>query len=158
MGAWLGVAIACSRPSWCPAGGTGASGAKTGTRHAPLRLPAASRPGPVEVGSGRRAQAPWMPTMKTTARVSPPPAAKPRELRIHGRGGQGAVIASKLLASALFREGKSVQAFPSFGAERTGAPVMAFLRCDHAPINEHYNVYEPDHVVVLDPMLLTSVD
>ena len=78
--------------------------------------------------------------------------------RFHGRGGQGAVIASKLLASALFREGWQVQAFPSFGAERTGAPVMAFLRCDHERINEHYQVYEPDHVVVLDPMLLTSVD
>lgn len=78
--------------------------------------------------------------------------------RFHGRGGQGAVIASKLLASALFSEGWQVQAFPSFGAERTGAPVMAFLRCDHERINEHYQVYEPDHVVVLDPMLLTSVD
>lgn len=79
-------------------------------------------------------------------------------IRFHGRGGQGAVIASKLLASALFSEGWQVQAFPSFGAERTGAPVMAFLRCDHERINEHYQVYEPDHVVVLDPMLLTSVD
>lgn len=79
-------------------------------------------------------------------------------IRFHGRGGQGAVIASKLLASALFREGWQVQAFPSFGAERTGAPVMAFLRCDHAQINEHYQVYEPDHVVVLDPVLLNSVN
>ncbi|OFW06775.1 MAG: hypothetical protein A3H96_14005 [Acidobacteria bacterium RIFCSPLOWO2_02_FULL_67_36] len=78
--------------------------------------------------------------------------------RFHGRGGQGSVIASKLLASALFNEGWQVQAFPSFGAERTGAPVMAFLRCDHAPINEHYNVYEPDHVVVLDPVLLKTVN
>ena len=78
--------------------------------------------------------------------------------RFHGRGGQGSVIASKLLASALFREGWQVQAFPSFGAERTGAPVMAFLRCDHSPINEHYQVYEPDHVVVLDPVLLSTVN
>ncbi len=78
--------------------------------------------------------------------------------RFHGRGGQGAVIASKLLASALFKEGWQVQAFPSFGAERTGAPVMAFLRCDHAQINEHYQVYEPDFVVVLDPVLLGSVN
>lgn len=78
--------------------------------------------------------------------------------RFHGRGGQGAVIASKLLASALFREGWQVQAFPSFGAERSGAPVMAFLRCDHAQINEHYQVYEPDFVVVLDPVLLKSVN
>ena len=78
--------------------------------------------------------------------------------RFHGRGGQGAVIASKLLASALFREGWQVQAFPSFGAERTGAPVMAFLRCDHERINEHYQVYEPDHVIVLDPVLLQTID
>jgi 2-oxoacid:acceptor oxidoreductase gamma subunit (pyruvate/2-ketoisovalerate family) len=79
-------------------------------------------------------------------------------VRFHGRGGQGAAIASKVLASALFREGWQVQAFPSFGAERTGAPVMAFLRCDHEQINEHYQVYEPDHVIVLDPVLLNSVN
>jgi pyruvate ferredoxin oxidoreductase gamma subunit/2-oxoisovalerate ferredoxin oxidoreductase gamma subunit len=79
-------------------------------------------------------------------------------IRFHGRGGQGAVIASKLLAAAFFREGWQVQAFPSFGAERTGVPVSAFLRIDHARISSHYNVYEPDHVVVLDPVLLKSVD
>lgn len=79
-------------------------------------------------------------------------------IRFHGRGGQGAVIASKLLASALFREGWQVQAFPSFGAERTGAPVAAFLRADHRPITAHYQVYEPDHVVVLDPVLLDTID
>jgi pyruvate ferredoxin oxidoreductase gamma subunit/2-oxoisovalerate ferredoxin oxidoreductase gamma subunit len=79
-------------------------------------------------------------------------------VRFHGRGGQGTVIASKLLASALFREGWFVQAFPSFGAERSGAPVAAFLRADRAPITIHYQVYEPDHVVVLDPVLLTTVD
>jgi pyruvate ferredoxin oxidoreductase gamma subunit/2-oxoisovalerate ferredoxin oxidoreductase gamma subunit len=79
-------------------------------------------------------------------------------VRFHGRGGQGTVIASKLLACALFREGWYVQAFPSFGAERSGAPVAAFLRFDRAPITIHYQVYEPDHVVVLDPVLLTSTD
>lgn len=79
-------------------------------------------------------------------------------IRVHGRGGQGAVIASKLLASALFSEGWQVQAFPSFGAERTGAPVMAFLRMDRQRISTHYQVYEPDHVIVLDPVLLGSVD
>jgi 2-oxoacid:acceptor oxidoreductase gamma subunit (pyruvate/2-ketoisovalerate family) len=79
-------------------------------------------------------------------------------IRFHGRGGQGAVIASKLLATALFREGWQVQAFPSFGAERTGAPVAAFLRADHKPITAHYQVYEPDHVVVLDPVLLDTTD
>ncbi|HSL23895.1 MAG TPA: 2-oxoacid:acceptor oxidoreductase family protein [Vicinamibacterales bacterium] len=78
-------------------------------------------------------------------------------VRFHGRGGQGTVIASKLLASAMFREGWQVQAFPSFGAERSGAPVAAFLRADRAPITIHYQVYEPDHVVVLDPVLLGTV-
>ena len=79
-------------------------------------------------------------------------------LRVHGRGGQGAVIASKLLASAFFAEGWQVQAFPSFGAERSGAPVMAFLRVDKARIDAHYQVYEPDHVIVLDPVLLETTN
>lgn len=79
-------------------------------------------------------------------------------IRFHGRGGQGAVIASKLLASAFFKEGWQVQAFPSFGAERSGAPVTAFLRADPDPITLHYQIYEPDHVVVLDPVLLSVVD
>jgi 2-oxoacid:acceptor oxidoreductase gamma subunit (pyruvate/2-ketoisovalerate family) len=79
-------------------------------------------------------------------------------IRVHGRGGQGAVIASKLLAAALFREGWHVQAFPSFGAERTGAPVMAFLRLDRKRIDARYQVYEPDHVIVLDQVLLQTVN
>lgn len=79
-------------------------------------------------------------------------------IRFHGRGGQGSVVASKLLAAAFFREGWQVQAFPSFGAERSGAPVMAFLRVDLTRITDHYQVYEPDHVVVLDAGLLRSVD
>ena len=79
-------------------------------------------------------------------------------VRFHGRGGQGAVIASKLLATALFKEGWQVQAFPSFGAERTGAPVAAFLRADAKPVTAHYQVYEPDHVIVLDPVLLQAID
>ena len=79
-------------------------------------------------------------------------------VRFHGRGGQGAVIASKLLATALFKEGGQVQAFPSFGAERTGAPVAAFVRADAKPITAHYQVYEPDHVIVLDPVLLQAID
>ena len=79
-------------------------------------------------------------------------------VRFHGRGGQGAVIASKLLATALFKEGWQVQAFPSFGAERTGAPVAAFVRADQKPITAHYQVYEPDHVIVLDPVLLQAID
>jgi 2-oxoacid:acceptor oxidoreductase gamma subunit (pyruvate/2-ketoisovalerate family) len=80
------------------------------------------------------------------------------EVRFHGRGGQGAVVASKLLASALFKEGKSVQSFPAFGVERRGAPVMAFLRIDDHPIKLRTNVYQPDHIVVLDPTLLDAVD
>jgi 2-oxoacid:acceptor oxidoreductase gamma subunit (pyruvate/2-ketoisovalerate family) len=79
-------------------------------------------------------------------------------IRVHGRGGQGAVIASKLLASAFFSEGWQVQAFPSFGAERSGAPVMAFLRVDRKRIDTRYQVYEPDHVIVLDPVLLQTVN
>jgi 2-oxoacid:acceptor oxidoreductase gamma subunit (pyruvate/2-ketoisovalerate family) len=80
------------------------------------------------------------------------------EIRFHGRGGQGAVVASKLLASALFKEGKSVQSFPAFGVERRGAPVMAFLRIDDHPIKLRTNVYQPDHVVVLDPTLIEVID
>jgi 2-oxoacid:acceptor oxidoreductase gamma subunit (pyruvate/2-ketoisovalerate family) len=79
-------------------------------------------------------------------------------LRVHGRGGQGAVIASKLLASAFFAEGWQVQAFPSFGAERSGAPVTAFLRIDRKRIDMHYQIYEPDHVLVLDPVLLQTIN
>lgn len=79
-------------------------------------------------------------------------------IRFHGRGGQGVVVASKLLAEALFKEGWHVQAFPWFAAERTGAPVAAFLRADERRITAHYQVYEPDHVVVLDPTLLRTVD
>jgi len=80
------------------------------------------------------------------------------EVRFHGRGGQGAVVASKLLAMALFKEGKSVQSFPAFGVERRGAPVMAFLRIDDHPIKLRTNVYQPDHIVVLDPTLIEAVD
>jgi len=80
------------------------------------------------------------------------------EIRFHGRGGQGAVVASKLLASAFFKEGKSVQSFPAFGVERRGAPVVAFLRIDDQPIKLRTNVYQPDHIVVLDPTLIEVVD
>jgi 2-oxoacid:acceptor oxidoreductase gamma subunit (pyruvate/2-ketoisovalerate family) len=80
------------------------------------------------------------------------------EIRFHGRGGQGAVIASKILASALFKEGKYAQAFPAFGAERRGAPVMAFTRFDQKTITRRSMVYEPDHVIVLDEPILDLVD
>lgn len=81
-----------------------------------------------------------------------------RELRIHGRGGQGAVIASKLLATALFQEGRSVQSFPAFGVERRGAPVTAFLRYADEPILLRCEIVAPDDVVVLDPTLMGAID
>jgi len=80
------------------------------------------------------------------------------EIRFHGRGGQGAVVASKVLAVAFFHEGFHVQSFPAFGVERRGAPVMAFLRIDKQPIQLRVNIYEPDHIVVLDPTLIGAVD
>jgi len=80
------------------------------------------------------------------------------EVRFHGRGGQGAQVASKVLAVAYFHEGFYVQSFPAFGVERRGAPVMAFLRVDRQPIQLRVNIYEPDHIVVLDPTLIGAVD
>jgi pyruvate ferredoxin oxidoreductase gamma subunit/2-oxoisovalerate ferredoxin oxidoreductase gamma subunit len=80
------------------------------------------------------------------------------EIRFHGRGGQGAVTAARLLAEAAFLEGKNCQAFPFFGAERRGAPVVAFTRISDRPIRIRTQVYEPDYVVVLDPTLLEVVN
>jgi 2-oxoacid:acceptor oxidoreductase gamma subunit (pyruvate/2-ketoisovalerate family) len=80
------------------------------------------------------------------------------EIRIHGRGGQGAVVASKVLAAAFFGEGHFVQAFPAFGVERRGAPVTAFIRIDSAPVRLRCNVYNPDHLIVLDHALTETVD
>ncbi len=80
------------------------------------------------------------------------------EIRFHGRGGQGGVVASKILAEAFFREGRYVQSFPAFGAERRGAPVAAFTRADNQPIRIRTYIYTPDHVVVLDPSLLDTTD
>ena len=80
------------------------------------------------------------------------------EIRTHGRGGQGAVVASEILAAAFFKEGKHVQSFPTFGVERRGAPVAAFTRVDDAPIRLRCEVYEPDHVMVLGETLVESVD
>jgi len=75
------------------------------------------------------------------------------EVRFHGRGGQGAVVASIVLASAFFHEGKYVQAFPSFGAERRGAPVTAFTRVSDHEIRERYGIYRPDCLFILDSSL-----
>ena len=80
------------------------------------------------------------------------------EIRFHGRGGQGAVTAAEILAKAAFEDGKYCQAFPFFGAERKGAPVMAFSRINDKPIRRRYQVYNPDHVLVLDETLLEAVD
>ncbi len=80
------------------------------------------------------------------------------EIRFHGRGGQGAVIGSEVLAHAFFIEDKFVQAFPAFGVERRGAPVLSFCRVDEKPIHHRCQIYEPDHVIVLDSSLLDSVD
>jgi len=81
-----------------------------------------------------------------------------KEIRIHGRGGQGGVTAAEMLARAAFKEGKWVQAFPFFGAERRGAPVKAFARISEEPILIRSQVYNPDYVMVLDSTLLDVVD
>ncbi len=80
------------------------------------------------------------------------------EIRFHGRGGQGAVIASKILAYAYFIEGKYSQAFPTFGAERRGAPVAAFVRVDEKFINNRSPIVSPDYVIVMTGKLAETVD
>jgi len=81
------------------------------------------------------------------------------EIRWHGRGGQGAVTSTELVAQAAINEGKFAQAFPSFGAERRGAPVLAFVRIDSKePIRVRSEITEPDVVVVLDPSLLRIIN
>jgi pyruvate ferredoxin oxidoreductase gamma subunit len=80
------------------------------------------------------------------------------QVRIHGRGGQGAVTAAELLSVAAFMEGRYAQAFPSFGSERTGAPVMAFCRIDDRPIRVREPVMRPDALVIQDPTLLHQVN
>ncbi len=81
-----------------------------------------------------------------------------QEIRFHGRGGQGTVVASILLAKAFYSAGYYVQTFPVFGVERRGAPVEAYLRLDREKILLRCNVYTPDHAVVQDVKLLESVD
>ena len=75
------------------------------------------------------------------------------EIRLHGRGGQGAVTAAYLLAKTMFYEGWWVQAFPNFGVERRGAPVESYVRIDKSRIKKYYNIHNPDMVIVLDPTL-----
>lgn len=80
------------------------------------------------------------------------------EVRWHGRGGLGAVTSAELVASAAISEGKYAQSFPSFGPERRGAPVVAFLRISDEFIRIRTNIDEPDIVVVIDPRLLSAID
>jgi len=80
------------------------------------------------------------------------------EVRFHGRGGQGVVVASEVLAKAAFKMGFEVSSFPFFGVERRGAPVTAYARIDERPIRIKSSIYEPDYVVVLDSSLLRGVD
>jgi pyruvate ferredoxin oxidoreductase gamma subunit len=80
------------------------------------------------------------------------------QLRIHGRGGQGVVTAAEMVSIAAFIEGRHAQAFPSFGSERTGAPVVAFCRIDDSEIRVREPIAEPDALIVQDPTLLHQVD
>ena len=80
------------------------------------------------------------------------------EVRIHGRGGQGVVTAAELLSVAAYGEGKNALAFPTFGSERTGAPVTAFCRISDRPIRSREPIVEPDALIVQDPTLLHQVD
>jgi len=80
------------------------------------------------------------------------------EVRIHGRGGQGVVTAAELLSVAAFAEGKDALAFPTFGSERTGAPVTAFCRISDRRIRSHEPIVEPDALIVQDTTLLHQVD
>ncbi len=81
-----------------------------------------------------------------------------REIRFHGRGGQGTVVASIVMAKAFFKAGWHVQTFPVFGVERRGAPVEAYLRLDDKKILIRSNLYTPDHIIVQDLKLLRTVD
>jgi len=80
------------------------------------------------------------------------------EVRFHGRGGQGAVTSAEIIAQAAIKKGLYAQAFPSFGPERRGAPVQAFLRVSDKPIRLRSKVYKPDHVIILDSTLLGAVN
>ncbi|HVP94783.1 MAG TPA: pyruvate ferredoxin oxidoreductase subunit gamma [Methanoregulaceae archaeon] len=81
-----------------------------------------------------------------------------RELRIHGRGGQGSVTAAELIAVAAFEGGVYSQAFPAFGVERRGAPVQAFVRFNDSRIRLRSQVYEPDYIIVQDSTLIKDVN
>jgi pyruvate ferredoxin oxidoreductase gamma subunit len=80
------------------------------------------------------------------------------QIRVHGRGGQGVVSAAEMMSIAAFIEGRHAQAFPSFGSERMGAPVMAFCRIDDKAIRLREPVLDPDALIIQDPTLLHQVD
>ena len=81
-----------------------------------------------------------------------------KELRIHGRGGQGSVTAAELIATAAFAGGVHAQAFPAFGVERRGAPVQAFVRFSNEKIRLRSQVYEPDYIIVQDSTIIRDVN
>lgn len=81
-----------------------------------------------------------------------------KQIRIHGRGGQGVVTSAELIAVSAFGDGKEAQAFPYFGVERRGAPIMAFARIDEKPIRLREHVYHPDVIIVQDATLLGTVN
>jgi pyruvate ferredoxin oxidoreductase gamma subunit len=81
-----------------------------------------------------------------------------KEIRVHGRGGQGSVTAAEVLAKAAFKDGLVSQAFPAFGSERMGAPVRAFCRVSDKPIRNRSEIHTPDYCIVQDPSLLETVD
>ncbi|WP_232698486.1 2-oxoacid:acceptor oxidoreductase family protein [Brevibacillus daliensis] len=80
-----------------------------------------------------------------------------KQIRFHGRGGQGAVMASELLCHALVHEGNYGQSIPAYGFERRGAPLEAFVKLDDKPIRERTQVYEPDGIIVLDSSLIAQL-
>ncbi len=81
-----------------------------------------------------------------------------KELRIHGRGGQGSVTAAELIATAAFEGGVSAQAFPMFGVERRGAPVQAYVRFSDKKVRLRSQIYEPDYIIVQDSTLIRDVN
>ena len=81
-----------------------------------------------------------------------------KEIRIHGRGGQGVVTAAELLAVAAFEDGKYAQAFPSFGSERMGAPVQSFVRIADRKVTSRSQIYEPDYLIIQDYTLIGAID
>ena len=81
-----------------------------------------------------------------------------KQIRIHGRGGQGVVTAAELIAIAAFKDGKESQAFPVFGVERTGAPIESYARIDDNPIITKEQVYRPDVLIIQDPSLLDATN